>query len=105
MATTKRSPARAAQTLSNEALAVQARLHAEYELNDAGAVEVLTAGLHAFDTMRSAEALIRSQGVVVLDRYGTPKAHPAVDIARTARSQWLQALRMLGLHAEDAGDE
>ena len=95
-----RATPKATAALSPEARAVWARLSAEYELSDAGAVEVLTAGLAAFDTMRQAEALLGKDGIVVLDRYGTPKAHPAADIAHRARQQWLAALRMLGLHSE-----
>ena len=95
---------KAAAALSPEARAVWARLAAEYELGDAGAVEVLTAGLYAFDTMRQAEGMLRADGLCTLDRYGTPKAHPAADIAHRARGQWLGALRMLGLHSE-ADDE
>jgi P27 family predicted phage terminase small subunit len=86
--------------LSKDASAVWKRLHATYELGDEGAQQILSAGLRAFDTMRSAEAIIARDGVVVLDRYSTPKAHPACDIATRARGQWLGALRMLGLNRE-----
>ena len=96
-------PPTAPKTLSVEARGIWSRLHGEFALADAGAVEILDAGLHSFDTLRQAEALLKKDGIVVLDRYGTPKAHPAADIARQARAQWLAALRMLGLHAQ--GDE
>jgi len=91
--------------LSPEAGKIWTKLHGEYELGDIGAVQILGAGLRAFDTMRQAEALVAAEGVCTHDRYGSPKAHPAVDIARTARAQWLAALRMLGLNRapEEAG--
>jgi len=86
--------------LSPEAQGIWKRLHAEYELSDTGAVQILMAALHAFDTMRQAEGMLAKEGVCTLDRYGGAKAHPAVDIATRARAQWLNALRMLGLHRE-----
>jgi len=96
----KTSPPKPPTGMSTEAMGIWKRLHAEYELGDTGAVQILTAALKAFETMRQAEALIAKEGVCTSDRYGTPKAHPAVDIAKNARAQWLNALRMLGLHRE-----
>lgn len=84
--------------LSPEAGRVWKALHAEFELTDAAAVQVLTIGLRAYDTARAAEVLLGEQGLTIIDRYGSPKAHPAVDIARQARAQYLGALRMLGIH-------
>lgn len=107
MTTTKTAPAAApapiapAVPLSAEALAVKARLDEAFDLTSVGAQEMLLAGLRAFDTMRNAERIIERDGVVVNDRYGTPKAHPAVDIARQARAQWMGCLRVLGLTAWD----
>lgn len=86
--------------LSKPAQAIWRRLHAEYELGDAGAVEVLTAGLRAYDLAREADEVLAREGVTVRDRYGSPKSHPAADVATRARGQWLMALRALGLHRE-----
>jgi hypothetical protein len=85
--------------LSDEAQALRTRLEAAYDLSEPGAQQVLDAALQAFCTMRQAEALLAADGVVVLDRYGCPKAHPAADIARQSRAQWLGALKTLGLTA------
>ena len=90
---TPKSPA----GLSPEARRLWARLHVSFRPDDAGSAQVLEAGLRAFDTMREAEAILRKEGITVCDRYGVPKAHPAVDIARQARSQWIAALHLLGL--------
>jgi phage terminase small subunit len=97
--TTPASPVEAAQgaALSAEAESLKVRLEAAYDLSAEGAQAMLAAGLRAFDLMRQADALVAKNGVVVLDRYGTPKANPAVDIARQARAQWMGALRVLGL--------
>ncbi len=86
--------------LSPEARRIWGRLHDEYDLTDTAAAQIIEAGLRAFDTMRAGEAAIAAGGIVTTDRYGTAKAHPAVDITRQARAQWLAALRLLGLHEE-----
>jgi len=90
-------PVAAEAPFSDEAMAVRARLEAAYDLSSASAAELLSAGLKAYDTARSAEAILARDGLVVLDRYGTPKAHPACDIARQARAQWFTCLRLLAL--------
>jgi P27 family predicted phage terminase small subunit len=102
--TTKRPPP-VPKGLSAEAGRIWRALHAEFVLTDAGAMQVLDAGLRAFDVLRKAEGILASEGLTVRDRYNTAKAHPAVDIAKTARTQWLSALRMLGLHREGVDDQ
>jgi hypothetical protein len=83
--------------LSPEARRLWALLRVDFRPDDAGSAQVLEAGLRAFDTMRQAEAILRREGITVCDRYGVPKAHPACDIARQARAQWIGALQLLGL--------
>lgn len=91
--------------ISTEAAAIWRRLHREYRLTDEAAVQIVVAGLRAFDTARKADAILLKDGLMVTDRYGTPKVHPCADVARSARAQWLQALRLLGLNEVDDGDE
>jgi phage terminase small subunit len=83
--------------MSPEARRLWLRLHVNFRPDDVGSAQVLEAGLRAFDTMRQAEVILRAEGVVTQDRYGVSKAHPACDIARQARSQWIAALQLLGL--------
>jgi P27 family predicted phage terminase small subunit len=104
MTTTSKTPS-PPKGLSAEAGATWKRLHKEFNLADSGAVEVLHAGLRAFDQMREAEAILKREGLTVLDRYNVPKMHPAFAIAKTARGQWFTALRMLGLHREGIEDD
>jgi hypothetical protein len=101
------SPVQAAQgaALSAEAESLKARLEAAYDVSSVGAQAMLLAGLKAYDTARKAEAILERDGVVVLDRYGTPKAHPACDVARQARAQWQSTLRVLGLIGWNDDDE
>lgn len=100
-----RKTLKAPKGISAEAAAIWKRLHAEYELTDEGAAQVLDAGLRAFDTMRQAEATLAEQGLTIADRFGGMKAHPCVDIAHRNRAMWLGALRMLGLHREGADND
>lgn len=99
----KKPPQPEPQPLSAEAESIRKALEARYDLSGPGTQALLLAGLKAFDTMREAEAILRRDGLVVPDRYGTPKAHPAVDIAHRARGQWMSCLRVGGLAGWDDG--
>jgi phage terminase small subunit len=49
------------------------------------------------DTIDAAEAAIRKDGLMVNDRYGVPKSHPAIVVARDARQLLLRALREMAI--------
>lgn len=78
------------------------RLRADFVLDDAGALALLQAACEAFQRAQEARAEIDRDGVVLTDRFGQYKAHPAVAIERDARGQMIAALRALRLApAED----
>ena len=60
-------------------------------------VDILRSACEQLDRANSARAEIQSNGVVVLDRFGQPKASPAVEIERQAHSTFLKLARELGL--------
>jgi P27 family predicted phage terminase small subunit len=68
----------------------------EYELSDAER-EVLRHACEANDRADQAAAVVREQGVTVLDRYGAPKAHPAVDVELRARGLFARLVAQLGV--------
>jgi P27 family predicted phage terminase small subunit len=82
--------------LSAESKKLWRSVLADYELEPRHEA-VLLAALEALDRMRQAQALIAAEGLTVLDRYGTAKAHPAVVIERDSRTAFLRAMRELGL--------
>ena len=64
----------------------------------------MTTAAEAFDRMKKAEDIIEREGMIALDRFKQPKAHPAVVIERDSRAQMLVALRDLHLDLEPLRD-
>lgn len=93
------NPTRPPQHLSAESMRLWRSVLADYELERRHEAVLCTA-LEALDRMRQAQALIAAEGMTVTDRYGTPKAHPAVVIDRDSRNAFLRAMRELGLDLE-----
>ncbi|RWE46903.1 MAG: hypothetical protein EOS79_11035 [Mesorhizobium sp.] len=62
--------------------------------------EILCRTAEAMDRADAARDLVTKDGLTVVDRYGTPKAHPAVAIERDARTAVLRGLRELGLDVD-----
>lgn len=60
-------------------------------------VDILRSACEQLDRASSARAEIQCKGVVVVDRFGQPKASPAVEIERQAHSTFLKLARELGL--------
>jgi phage terminase small subunit len=58
---------------------------------------VLEGACRELDRAERAEAAIAEQGEYVTDRYGAPKQHPAVAVARSSRLAAARLLRELGL--------
>ena len=79
-------------------------IQSEFSIDDPGGLLVLTTAAEAFDRMKKAEAIIEREGMVALDRFKQPKAHPAVVIERDSRAQMLAALRDLHLDLEPLRD-
>lgn len=68
-------------------------------------LEVLRAALEALDRADAAAAIVKREGITVDDRYGTPKAHPAVDVELRARGLFARLCAQLGLRLADEEDE
>jgi P27 family predicted phage terminase small subunit len=67
-------------------------------------LELLTAACEAWDRMNEARGYIEREGLIVHDRFGNPRAHPAVAIERDARVGFARLLRELAL-ADEAPDD
>jgi len=87
--------------LSAEAKSIWAKLCDEFTLTDAGALELLRAGLEAFDRAQSARASIDKVGMVVKDRFGAVKPHPLIPCERDSRAAYVHALKILGMDIVD----
>ena len=62
---------------------------------------ILEAACRELDRAERAEAMIRRDGEYLKDRYGSPKAHPALAVARSSRLAVARLLRELGLDLDD----
>lgn len=63
-------------------------------------VRLLTLAGESWDRCRQARELIATEGIVVEDRYGSPKAHPAVAIERDSRLAFARLVRELALETD-----
>lgn len=70
----------------------------EFELSPAE-VELLRSALIALDRADTAGAVIAVEGVTALDRYGSPKMHPAVDVEARNRALFGRFVAQLGVKA------
>jgi hypothetical protein len=69
-------------------------VHAGYELS-AAECEVLRCALEALDRADAAAAIVKADGVTVLDRYGSPKMHPAADVESRNRALFARLVQQL----------
>ena len=71
---------------------------AEFELSPAE-LELRRSALVALDRADEAADIIAVEGVVTVDRYGSPKAHPAADVESRNRALYGRFLAQLGVKA------
>jgi len=90
--------------LSRKALKIKKNIIEEYYIDDAGGLNILQAGLEAYDRLQEARKRIQEEGMALPDRFGVLKPHPLLAAERDARSQWLHALKMLNLDIEPLKD-
>jgi P27 family predicted phage terminase small subunit len=93
----------APERLSAEAKSWWAKIVSEYDLDDASLL-ILESALESFDRMRQAQALLKKEGIVVKDRFGQPKQHPATLIERDSKAMLLRQVKALGLDLEPLND-
>ena len=77
---------------------------AEYQIDDAAGLALLTTAAECLDRMRAAQAAIAVFGEMTVDRYGGPKINPACTLEKDARTGFLAALKALNLDLEPLRD-
>ena len=70
-----------------------------YEL-ESHHLRVLQAACEAWDRCQQARRAVSKLGLLVLDRYGSHRINPAVNVERDARTAFLRAVRELDLDIE-----
>jgi len=86
--------------LSNEAQKLWDKLLTEYEIQDEAGLLILQTAMEAFDRMREAQAIIKTEGLTIEDRFFQKKAHPLTTVERDSRSAMMQAMKSLNLDLE-----
>jgi hypothetical protein len=76
----------------------------EFAIRDEGGLLLLETAMRALDRAESARTLLERDGVVITDRWGQQKPHPAAAVERDARAGMLQALKALNLDVEPLRD-
>lgn len=66
--------------------------------DDAGRL-ILAAALESFDRVRQAQVILSKDGLVITDRHGQKRAHPASTIERDGRIAMTRNLRALKISA------
>jgi hypothetical protein len=79
------------------------RVVAEYDMGLAS-LDVLHQGLLALDKARDARAVLDSEGVIQVDRFGQSKPHPAASVYKAMSELYLKAMSLLRLDLEPVGD-
>jgi phage terminase small subunit len=65
---------------------------------------VLSEAARSWDRCQEAAALVNRDGVVVVDRFGQQRQHPAVQIERDSRAAFLKAMRELDIDGAPDAD-
>lgn len=65
---------------------------------------LLESGLECFDMMRQAQAILSEEGIVIEDRFGQKKGHPATLIERDSKANLLRHMKALGIDLEPLHD-
>jgi hypothetical protein len=71
---------------------------------DGPALTILDQACRAKMRVREAQALLTRDGLVITDRFGQPKPHPAAALERDAKQTLLRNLRALNLDLEPLRD-
>jgi len=84
--------------------ALYTAIAAEYGIDDAAGLALLTIAGECQDRLRQAQAELEENGPVLTDRYGGLKPHPAIAIEKDSRNGLLATLKQLNLDIEPIRD-
>ncbi len=80
------------------------RLTEEYGIEDDAGRLLLETAMKCLDRAEGARAMLERDGIIISDRFGQQKPHPAVTVERDARHGMLAALRAMNLDIEPLRD-
>ena len=77
------------------------RVSTDFVIDDGAGQTLLETACTMLQRADDARQLIQAEGLVLKDRFGQAKPHPAVAVERDARSLLISSLRALKLDLED----
>jgi len=86
--------------LKGEARKVYTALVKNYHIIDKTKLMLVRTAATSWATILKCEAQVEKDGIIVLDRYGNEKSHPANDLIRQSKDQLLRALKQLDIVVE-----
>ena len=92
------STAKSPVGLSDEAQRLFRETVEQYSIDDAPSLVLLGNACRALDRLRIAEAIVKKEGSVYLDRFKQPKAHPAAARVDAENLTLQRSLRELGIN-------
>ena len=72
----------------------------EYQIDDAAGTKLLEIAGRALDRLFQAQDILKREGIMIRDRTGGTKMHPACIVEKDARAHFLQTLKALNLDIE-----
>jgi P27 family predicted phage terminase small subunit len=99
---TRRGPAAPAH-LSRESAKWWREVTSTYEL-ESHHLRLLTLACESWDRAQEARRRIADEGSYILDRYGVPRAHPAIAVERDSTVRFARILRELALDVSEPGE-
>lgn len=76
-----------------------------YKIEDHVSLAILEQASEALMRIRDAQKVIDEEGLVLTDRFGQKKNHPATVIERDSRNAFLKALNQLGVDVNSIPEE
>lgn len=89
--------------LSKDAATWWSAVVAAYVLEDHH-LRLLTEAAVSWDRAQEARRIIERDGIVVIDRFGQPREHPAVKVETASRTLYARLMRELDLDGEPLPD-
>ena len=91
--------------LGPEARALFKRVREEWAVDDSVGVALVLLLAETHDEMRRAREILDKDGLLVVDRFGQSRPHPANLVLRDARRKFLEACRALNLDLNTLEDD
>ncbi|NLB82180.1 MAG: hypothetical protein GX800_11370 [Clostridiaceae bacterium] len=85
------------KSLRSEGKRFYQKIMLDYSIDDEAGKALLQTASEAWDRCKDAQSIIRKDGLILIDRFGQKKPHPACAIERDSRAAVVSALKALNL--------